>query len=114
MKNTTFYFLILIFMTLVFEANAQTMSKEQMIEFTSEWKGERFPDGRPKIPDSYLKRARNISIEEAWGYMRGQGYHNQFEGNWMMIHEDEVMALMKYRSEHSIGSTINIVTTNYR
>ena len=91
MKNTTFYFLIFFCTALVSEANSQTMSKEQMVAFTSEWKGERFPDGRPKIPDSYLKRARNISIEEAWGAMRGQGYFNQFEGNWMMIHEGEVM-----------------------
>ena len=91
MKNTTFYFLILFCTVLTFEANAQTLTKEQMIEFTSEWKGERFPDGRPRIADSYLERARNISIEEAWGAMRGHGYHNQFEGNWMMLHEDEVM-----------------------
>lgn len=91
MKQTTFYFLILFCMTLVFEANSQTMSKEQMIAFTSQWKGERFPDGRPKIPDSYLERAKNISIEEAWGAMREYNYFNQFEGNWMMLHEGEVM-----------------------
>jgi 4-hydroxy-4-methyl-2-oxoglutarate aldolase len=91
MKQTTFYFLILFCVTLVFEANSQTMSKEQMIAFTSQWKGERFPDGRPKIPDSYLERAKNISIEEAWGAMREYNYFNQFEGKWMMLHEGEVM-----------------------
>ncbi|MDP4680566.1 MAG: RraA family protein [Cyclobacteriaceae bacterium] len=73
------------------DVNAQTMTKEQMIAFTSEWKGERFPDGRPKIPDSFLKRAKNISIEEAWGAMRSHEYFNQFEGNWMMLHDGEVM-----------------------
>nr|WKN36211.1 RraA family protein [Tunicatimonas sp. TK19036] len=66
-----------------------TLSKEEMIKLTSQWEGERYPDGRPKVPDEILKRVKNISIEEAWGVMRGEGYNNQFEGNWMMIHEDE-------------------------
>jgi regulator of RNase E activity RraA len=84
------YYLILIFL-LTLQGFAQTISKDEMIAFTKEWNGERFKDGRPKIPDSYLERAKNISIEEAWGAMRGLGYHNQFEGNWMMIHEDMAM-----------------------
>ena len=91
MKNPMFYVPILFGVLAAFQVNAQTMTKEQMIEFTSEWEGERFSDGRPKIPDSYLERAKNISIEEAWGAMRGHGYYNQFEGNWMMLHEDQVM-----------------------
>ena len=28
--------------------------KEQLIALTSEWKGERFADGRPKIPDDLV------------------------------------------------------------
>ncbi|MGI9544179.1 MAG: RraA family protein, partial [Cyclobacteriaceae bacterium] len=91
MKDTVFYVLILFCGVLPVKANAQTMSNEQMIELTSEWVGERFPDGRPKIPDSYLDRAKNISIEEAWGAMRGHSYFNQFEGNWLMLHEDQAM-----------------------
>ena len=39
------------------------MTKEQMMFYTSDWKGERFPDGRPKIPDDLLKRALDVSIE---------------------------------------------------
>ena len=30
------------------------MTKEQMMFYTSDWKGERFPDGRPKVPDDLL------------------------------------------------------------
>jgi hypothetical protein len=47
-------------------ARSQTMPKEELIFLTSEWKGERFPDGRPKVPDALIARAKNISIEEAW------------------------------------------------
>jgi 4-hydroxy-4-methyl-2-oxoglutarate aldolase len=69
-------------------AHGQTISREEMIFLTAEWEGERFPDGRPKVPDDLLERLKNVSIEEAWGVLRGAGYHNQFEGNWKMIHED--------------------------
>lgn len=68
---------------------AQTMSQEQMVRYTSQWKGERYEDGRPKVADRLLERAKAISIEEAWGVLRSEGYENQFEGNWKMIHEDQ-------------------------
>ena len=71
--------------------SAQAISKDQLIFLTDEWKGERFEDGRPKIPDALLERAKRISIEEAWGFLRNRGFHNQFEGNWKIIHRDRVM-----------------------
>lgn len=91
MKAYFLYFSLVFYLFINTTLNAQTMSREQMIEYTSDWTGDRFEDGRPKIPDSYLERAKNISIEEAWGAMRGQGYYNQFEGDWMMIHKDMPM-----------------------
>lgn len=69
-------------------SQAQTISKDQLIFYTSEWKGERFDDGRPKIPDDLLARAKNIGIEEAWTVLRNEGYNNQFEGNWKMVNDD--------------------------
>ena len=73
-------------------AKAQTMSKEELIFLTSEWKGERFPDGRPRIPDEWVERARKISIEEAWLTLKNEGYNNQFEGNWKSINNKTPMA----------------------
>jgi regulator of RNase E activity RraA len=69
-------------------APAQTISREQMVFLTAEWKGERFPDGRPKVPDTILARMRKVSIEEAWGVLRAHGYTSQFEGDWKTIHRD--------------------------
>jgi regulator of RNase E activity RraA len=63
-----------------------------MLFYTSEWQGERFEDGRPKISDDLLARLKNLSIEEAWGFMLGKGYNNQFEGGWQMIRPDEPFA----------------------
>lgn len=58
------------------------MTRDQVLFYTSEWKGERFPDGRPKLPDSLLKRAVNMTIEDMWEYLRAHGYRNQFEAGW--------------------------------
>lgn len=66
-------------------------SPEYIKALTSEWKGERFQDGRPKVSDSLLERLKKISLEEAWGVLRNKGYFNQFEGDWTIIHPDEVM-----------------------
>jgi regulator of RNase E activity RraA len=60
-------------------------SKEQRVELTREWKGERFPDGRPKVSDELLKRMATVDAEEAWGVLVGHGFANQFEGNWHVI-----------------------------
>ena len=67
---------------------AQTISKDELIFLTSEWKGERFPDGRPKIPDNLLERAKFINIDDAWTVLKNEGYLNQFEGNWKMVNND--------------------------
>jgi regulator of RNase E activity RraA len=66
---------------------AQTISKEEMLFLTSEWKGERFADGRPKIPDSLIVRAKYIMIDDAWTVLRNEGYTNQFEGNWKSVND---------------------------
>jgi regulator of RNase E activity RraA len=67
------------------------MSRDQMMFYTSEWKGDRFPDGRPKIPDDLLKRALDVSIEDVWDFLREKGYRNQFDGNWQALHIDKPM-----------------------
>jgi regulator of RNase E activity RraA len=66
---------------------AQTISKEELVFLTSEWKGERFPDGRPKIPDNLLERAKHIMIDDAWTVLRNEGYLNQFEGGWTTVND---------------------------
>jgi regulator of RNase E activity RraA len=70
---------------------AQTISKDELIFYTSEWKGERFKDGRPKLPDALLERAKNVGIEEAWTVLRNEGYNNQFEGNWKTVNDIPVI-----------------------
>ena len=70
------------------QLSAQTISKDELIFLTSAWKGERFADGRPKVPDALLERAAKINIDDAWTVLKNNGYVNQFEGNWKMVKED--------------------------
>lgn len=51
---------------------------EDIIALTPDWKGERFPDGRPKVPDSYLDALRKMTLEELWKPIYVLGYDNQF------------------------------------
>lgn len=74
-------------------AQAQVkQTREQILFYTSGWKGDRFPDGRPKVSDDLLKRATDCTIEDIWGYLRQKGYRNQYEGGWMMLHDDRPFA----------------------
>jgi len=60
-------------------------SKEQRIEFTVDWHGDRFPDGRPNVSDSVLARLKDVTADEAWDVLQSAGYRNQFEGSWRVI-----------------------------
>ena len=70
---------------------AQTLSKDELVFLTSEWKGERFADGRPKVSDALLERAKTIGIDDAWTVLKNEGYTNQFEGNWKSVHNDVLL-----------------------
>ncbi|MBN2636604.1 MAG: RraA family protein [Prolixibacteraceae bacterium] len=85
MKFYTKIVVILIGSFSIASSYAQTISKEEMIFLTSEWEGERFDDGRPKIPNDLLERAKNIMIDDAWTVLRNEGYVNQYEGGWKTI-----------------------------
>lgn len=76
--------IILLILTSI-NLKAQTISKEEMIFLTSEWKGERFEDGRPKISDDLLERAKKIMIDDAWTVLRNEGYINQYAGDWKRV-----------------------------
>jgi len=67
------------------QAQLDLFSKDQRIEFTPDWHGDRFPDGRPNVPDSVLTRLKNVTADEAWDVLQDAGYRNQFEGDWKVI-----------------------------
>jgi len=70
---------------------AQQISKEELIFLTPEWKGERYPDGRPKVPDNLLDRMKLVTLEEAWAVLKGDNYKHQYDDGFMMINPDSVL-----------------------
>jgi len=66
-------------------------SKEQRVAITPEWKGDRFADGRPKVPDSVLQGLKDVDAEEAWDVLQSHGYKFQFEGGWHEINHGDRM-----------------------
>jgi regulator of RNase E activity RraA len=88
MKKLTLLFLLCLIISFMNKVSSQVISKEELTFLTSEWKGERFPDGRPKISDDLITRARKLSLEDAWQILNNEGYVNQFEGKWKMVRND--------------------------
>lgn len=64
---------------------------EDLIALTPEWKGERFPDGRPKVPDDVLERMKLVTHEEAWAVMRNANYKHQYAEDWLCINPEGVL-----------------------
>jgi regulator of RNase E activity RraA len=91
MKKRILQMIILLYFSLTITAQQVTLTPDQIKGYTPEWKGERFPDGRPKVSDKMLERLKKVHLEEAWGVLRNKGYQNQFEGDWMIQFPDSVM-----------------------
>ncbi len=64
---------------------------DDIIQFTPLWTGERFPNGRPRVPDSILKRLACLTTEEAWSTLWEHDYKYQWEGDLKYIHPDKIM-----------------------
>lgn len=72
-------------------AQENFFNKEDVVKYTPEWKGERFADGRPMVPDALLDRMKKVTLEEAWATLREAGFNHQYEDGWMVIHPEQVL-----------------------
>ena len=80
-------------------------SKQQLIEFTPDWQGARFADGRPDVADSMLQRLKDVTAEQAWGVLQQAGYHNQFESGWTVVNPQK---------QRLVGRVVTAVFMPYR
>jgi 4-hydroxy-4-methyl-2-oxoglutarate aldolase len=62
-----------------------------IIKLTRQNPFDRFPDGRPRVPDGLIKRLKSVTTEEAWGVLRRRGYLHQFEGGWFRTHPHRIL-----------------------
>ncbi len=70
---------------------AQQITKEELLFLTPHWKGDRFADGRPKVPDAILQRMKLVTLEEAWATLRNENFKYQYDDQWQMINPDSVL-----------------------
>ena len=63
-----------------------TLSKQELIDYTSGNPFDRFPDGRPKVPDDLIDRARDLSSEEVWAGLGRKNFNNQFADGFEIVH----------------------------
>ena len=91
MRSTRRILITAVLLALVTCAQAQLglFSREQRIAFTPDWHGDRFPDGRPQVPDAVGQRLKTVSAEEAWDTLQDAGFRNQFDGGWKIINPGE-------------------------
>ena len=82
---------LFLFGLLSFASKAQQISKDELLFLTPEWKGERFLDGRPKVPDAILKRMKLVTLEEAWAVLKGDNFKHQYDDGWQTINPDSVL-----------------------
>jgi regulator of RNase E activity RraA len=61
-------------------------TKEQLTEYTAQNPFERFPNGRPKVPEGLIERARGMSAEEIFAVLPGRGFRNQYEDGFQVLH----------------------------
>ena len=62
------------------------MAPEEIVDYTYQWTGPRFPDGRPWVPDDLLERVARVTLTQAWGVLRNEGYHWQYEDGFVCTH----------------------------
>jgi 4-hydroxy-4-methyl-2-oxoglutarate aldolase len=74
------------------DAQLFKLTREQVVEITADNPFERFPDGRPKIPDALIERAKGMSAEDVWAVLPGKNYRNQWADGFQLLHPGTKMA----------------------
>jgi len=73
-------------------AQLLTFSKQDLVDYTADDPFERLPDGRPKVPDNLLARARELSSEDVWAVLQEKGFHNQYADGFQVLHPGKPLA----------------------
>jgi 4-hydroxy-4-methyl-2-oxoglutarate aldolase len=68
------------------------LTREQLVEITADNPFERFPDGRPKVPDALIEQAKGLSAEEVWAVLPGKNYRNQWADGFQVLHPGTKLA----------------------
>lgn len=73
------------------EAQLLNFPKQDLMDYTAQEPFERFPDGRPKVPNELLEQARELSSEEVWAVLQQRGFNNQYADGFQVLHPGKTM-----------------------
>ncbi len=76
------------------------LNRDELVEYTPEWKGERFEDGRPRVPDDFLDRYKRVTVTMAWTVLRGHGFEWQYEGDFYSTHPGATLVGRAYTAAY--------------
>jgi regulator of RNase E activity RraA len=66
--------------------------KQELIDYTSKSPFDRLADGRPKVPDAMIERARDLSSEEVWAGLEDErGFKNQYADGFQVLQPGKTM-----------------------
>ena len=82
---------IALFAPRAIHAQLLTFSKQDLTDYTAREPFDRFSDGRPKIPENLLARARELSAEDIWATMQQKGFDNQYADGFQVLHPGKTM-----------------------
>jgi len=68
-----------------------TFPRQELIDYTANSPFDRLPDGRPKVPDAMIERARDLSSEEVWAGLHDEGFKNQYADGFQVLHPGKTM-----------------------
>ena len=66
-------------------------SKQELIDYTAKNPFDRLPDGRPKVPDNLIERAKGLSSEEVWAVLQEKGFNDQYADGFQVLHPGKTM-----------------------
>jgi 4-hydroxy-4-methyl-2-oxoglutarate aldolase len=72
-------------------AQLLSFSKQDLVDYTAQEPFDRLPDGRPKVPNDLLERARELSSEEIWAVLEQRGFHNQYADGFQILRPGKPM-----------------------
>jgi len=86
-----FYAFALLMSTSSAAAQLITFPKQELVDYTGKNPFERLPDGRPKVPEDLIERARELSSEEVWAVLEDKGFNNQYADGFQILHPGKTM-----------------------
>ena len=72
-------------------AQLTSFPKQDLVDYTAKSPFERLPDGRPKVPDELIERARGLSSEEVWAVLQDKEFNNQYADGFQVLHPGKTM-----------------------